>query len=98
LGKWGVTRGEIRYKTKDGRELCEEDDWDMKLIAEYHPGLSEGTRTQKERYGEYRAGGVVSERFDMVFREEEVERVIGNLKKKKACGDDRVPNECMKYG
>lgn len=33
----------------------------------------------------------------MVFRQKEVEKFIGNLKKKKACGDDRVPNECMKY-
>jgi len=61
---------------------------------EYHPGLSEGDRLEKDAYGEYRAGGVVSERYDM---EAEVETVIGNLKKNKACGNS-VSNKCIKHG
>jgi len=41
-----------------------------------------------------RTDGVVSETYNMVFRKEEVERFIKNLKNKKSCADGRIPNEC----
>jgi len=81
VAKWGVKRGERTYKARDGRELCEGNEWDNELISEY-PGLNDEEWEERGEYRENRAGGVMGDCYDIEFGEGEIERVIRNLKKK----------------
>lgn len=97
IGEWRVRRGDSALKTRNGREIGAVDEWDKGLIGEYHPDLSLDEKEEWESYQRTRMKGRVNVKFDVGLREEEVEEVIARLKKKKACGDDRIPNESTKH-
>lgn len=68
-------------------------EWGIKNIAEGVPFRGKCGRKKCVRVRKITEKGP---NFDVLIREEKIEGVILRLKKK-ACRDDRIPNECIRY-
>ena len=67
------------------------------LMEKYHPDLCEREKRELDQYTRANDKEQIERDFDSKFVMEELRRNVNELKKENAMGDDRIPNEAIRW-